>query len=113
MPTNPPKLDLKAIKARCDAATEGPWKLDSKMDIIGPFTKARCLLFSANTDQDAAFVAASRTDLPALVEWVERAKEKIEDYCDMCGCTDALNKAPCLECREAEKLLGQLEGETE
>lgn len=39
-------------------------------------------VFDCAEDKDAAFIAHARTDLPALVEWAERAKPYLEGFLD-------------------------------
>jgi hypothetical protein len=75
-------LDLEAIKARTEAATEGPWDwgpLDmtksGKLALQAP--GMRPIVKAASADvwpsaADAAFIAAARSDVPALVAEVER-----------------------------------------
>lgn len=66
-------LDLDAIKARYEAATEGPWdRCNTSVDASGPGRIA------AHVDQpDAEFIAYARTDVPALVAEVERLRSRI------------------------------------
>ncbi len=72
-------LDLDAIEARCDAATRGPWKVD--LDV---FDKQGQEL------RDATFIAAARTDVPALLALVreleaEKAASDNQFICLECG----------------------------
>ncbi|MBK7865254.1 MAG: hypothetical protein IPJ65_42975 [Archangiaceae bacterium] len=55
------RLDLAAIKARCEAATPGPW-----------FTAGE-----ADTLADQKFIAAARTDVPALCDEVDRLRREL------------------------------------
>lgn len=73
-------LDLEAIKAGCEAATPGPW-----VNTGGRFPKINggpiggcdvATLFFAD-GADAAFIAAAREDVPALVAEVERLRDVI------------------------------------
>ena len=74
---------LAEIKARCDAATEGPWVRDmhspdmsgrSGWYIRGPrkLGLRSMVLNSRMLSGDAEFVEAAREDVPWLVEQVER-----------------------------------------
>jgi hypothetical protein len=62
-------LDLDAIEARAAAATPGPWTTSSEWSVR---TGARddelvaCVQYKDH-GRDAAFIAAARTDVPALV----------------------------------------------
>ena len=81
------KLNLEAIKARCAAATEGPWTVvihayedDASLHILRS-DGANVAMSSHDGDplaflsaDDGEFIAAARTDVPALVAEVERLR---------------------------------------
>jgi hypothetical protein len=88
------KLDLDAIEARCEAASPGPWtaKLGRTTDWIAD---GRCGGISdANGEEiittdsgvygpeeaDAAFIAAARTDVPALLAEVRRLRAVVDAF---------------------------------
>lgn len=96
-------LDLDAIKARCAAATPGPWEWDeySESDnetVVASGLKTPDVIPDGDWDagavlrptaphvpsevvmkrRDAEFIAHARTDVPALVAEVERWKERAE-----------------------------------
>ena len=78
-----PPLDLDAIQARADAATEGPWYVESSGDhhIVPDVARwrggmANALTFGGDFET-AAFVAAARTDVPALVAEVRRLSAEL------------------------------------
>lgn len=89
MTHNPPtrQLDLDAIEARANAATSGPWCTDSWEIYQGTeyepglstWIGETCRgMTSAEQDRaDAAFVAAARTDVPALVAEVRRLRDQV------------------------------------
>lgn len=98
---------LKAIKARYEAATEGPWKYgsDTNKQIIypTPFLNAKNKIAElgiydiANCD----FIAHARTDIPALCKEVERLRGAVEATRDCMlangeQCPDL--KRPCEKC---------------
>jgi len=63
------------IKARCDAATQGPWSFDwSEGEVpvfYGQTTKiSGTFSVEANTIEDAEFIAAAREDVPWLIECI-------------------------------------------
>lgn len=63
------------IKAREQAATPAPWYADGWElwdDDLGEFTELH------DTDPDAQFIAHSRTDIPALIDEVERLKAVVQ-----------------------------------
>ena len=72
-------IDLEAIKARCAAATLGPWTAENEVDHSG-FDQSKLWIVMRNEPcaykfdrrEDAEFAAAARTDVPALVAEVER-----------------------------------------
>ena len=81
------ELDLTAIKARTEAATEGPWKSwnpasgPSHLTLGGKVAwESRQSATPFGDDEviphwaDATFIAAARTDVPALVAEVERLR---------------------------------------
>lgn len=85
---------LLAIKARAKAATPGPWT-DKTRDFEGidgygwethPTVEANgktvCVIYEREIDEDkdeadAAFIAAAREDVPALLEEVERLEDEV------------------------------------
>jgi len=91
IPKSPTRVNLDEIKARCEAATPGPWK-KNQATIHGCDLQAgtHCISFlgfANGADADAEFVAHSRTDIPALLAYIERLeKEKawlIDVFADM------------------------------
>ena len=77
---------LQEIKARCEAATEGPWGLfkEAGADIIGNTEiiileiccgiRTHATLREFNTD----FIAHARQDLPDCLDEIERMKSLVE-----------------------------------
>lgn len=73
-------LDLAAIRARAEAATPAPWRIPRKLSQLAPdWTIAAGVKVVAYVDQkrdnseaDFTFIAAARTDIPALLAEVER-----------------------------------------
>jgi len=73
---------LKEVKARSEAATEGPWALHEDMAVedcewpdhlIGPRlgpSVAHCYTDSEKDLNNANFIAHARTDVPVLLEMV-------------------------------------------
>ena len=84
-------LDLEAIKARCEAATPGPWAVaniapgwaeDENDWCVVPGVVESCgsdMCGPVVRSADAAFIASARTDVPALVAEVERLREERDD----------------------------------
>ncbi len=91
-------FDLKAIKARAEAATPGPWVSELEDDSDGsPFGHRWTYIRGVSqpgpdgqvifrydddygTDQrsDSEFIAHARTDVPALVAAVERLRAELD-----------------------------------
>jgi hypothetical protein len=74
--------ELDAIEARAHKATAGPWRaalVGRLYDrwVIEPDRLAECA-FGLRKQQDAAFIAAARTDVPALVAEVRRLTALVE-----------------------------------
>lgn len=82
---------LDAIKARCEAATLGPWYVEYEMD--GPFAEPQCIQGPENVttyhdayndyrvsavvemaEADLEFIAHARQDIPDLLAEVERLR---------------------------------------
>lgn len=71
-----PRARLDEIKARADAATEGPWLYadDGPRNILyhqqsqrdGSYIGSLSLAGVSTSDEDATFIAHARTDLPAM-----------------------------------------------
>lgn len=61
------ELDLDTIRARCEAATPGPWDP----------AEALAALFARGTLEDAAFVAHAREDVPALLARVDELEATV------------------------------------
>lgn len=79
------------IKARAEAATAGPWRVENDGDVMdvdfGPIVEwpwrilapdeTTLLEFTSDprvSDEDAAFIAAARRDIPLLLAEIERLK---------------------------------------
>ena len=87
--SEPTPLDLALIKARAEIATPGPWKTwgmsvladpvgDSNLDTA--ILVARTSYRNANghpRTNDADFIAAARTDVPALLAEIERLRGEV------------------------------------
>jgi hypothetical protein len=110
-------MNLKAIKERCEQAVPGQWRYDEGTLFVGAYfqdggatsiceVNPKSTLWWNYAENNGRFIAGARTDLPALVSWIERAK----------GLLDLLLSEPFyLEAyavniqEEARKLLAELE----
>lgn len=88
--------DLAEIKARCEAATPGPWDYDEMhQEITTPYSSDQYWLivsearqtpdqdypvdqFGHTYDANFAFIAHAREDIPALLAEVERLMEDVD-----------------------------------
>jgi hypothetical protein len=75
-------LDTTQIRARADAATEGPWERDELLDLLWQFgvppeniTPAMQEQFHRNMD----FVQSARTDIPALCDEVDALRKRVAE----------------------------------
>lgn len=90
-----PRETLARIRAQADAATEGPWAWASRTTVDGDqwavFDKQDHAL-AENRDgwgPDAEFIAAARTDVPRLVDALEKVLElHVRAECPTCGSRD-------------------------
>lgn len=84
-------LDLEGIRARCEAATEGPWDYEMGEymlmipvgEIRRPGEKAAIAFAFAGhppvpiiAESNARFIAHAREDIPALIAEVERLRKE-------------------------------------
>jgi len=73
------EIDLAAIKARCDRATDGPWNVrELPLDYAEVSDRDSNTVADAWHINDAYFIANARTDVPALVAEVERLRAEVE-----------------------------------
>ncbi len=80
-------LDLPAIKKLCEAASEAPWEVghEPQLNMVAECGDTRngqsLYVFAyrlAPAQADAEFIAACRTNVPALVEELTEARGKLE-----------------------------------
>jgi hypothetical protein len=83
--------ELAEIKARCEKATPGPWcwwgdrfsgRGIGQGDEYEFGIQVVVYLKGVSTDENADFIAHSRTDIPALVAEVERLRAALEQIID-------------------------------
>jgi hypothetical protein len=67
---------LAAIEARAQAATEGPWEMDEGSYHV--YRGEDMICADLYTEPDAAFIAAARTDVPALLALVREQQAKLD-----------------------------------
>ena len=74
------ELDLDAIRARCDAATRGPWTYDEAGYVDVGLPRSRSIAIGIEIDatakSDGDFIAHARTDIPALLAHIEELAER-------------------------------------
>ena len=68
--------DLDAIRSRAEAATDGGWSFTFKEDVITDDNDGDVVFaLDMYRKEDAQFIAHARTDVPRLVEEVERLRK--------------------------------------
>ncbi|MFD5564487.1 hypothetical protein [Kitasatospora griseola] len=85
-------LDLDTIQARCNAAIPGPW-YQAAFTVVGSGTQVADTAYAAsmnNSHANAAFIAAARTDVPALIA---RVRGLEADLTEMTHCRNAALRA--------------------
>ena len=80
------KEELEAIKRRCDAATAGPWRVEHGINVI--CADGKTATGATGTDAEywhnrdksnAEFIAHARTDIPNLIEEIEKLQEQVSE----------------------------------
>ena len=120
-------LNLDAIEARANAATPGPWGVSDRLSAFGDLTVAAPwrgangaeIVAKAANGPNTTFIAASRTDVPALVAEVRRLRQEvgIQEAARMRGLIDShvmnvrANDLPPLAVQLAEDLRARARGE--
>lgn len=86
MTDQPQPIDLDVIEARTNAATVGPWKIewdtDDVSDVPFPISIGPIGYLEHRGDRevaDAEFIAADRTDVPALLAEIRRLRQHIDE----------------------------------
>jgi hypothetical protein len=105
-----PREERDAIRARAEAATDGPWSAYGTViaayfepncggcsGIVSPAHEPSCGIEQiAQADAaDAEFIAHARTDVPALLDALDAAEAEIERLRATCG-LDRDDKHPCI-----------------
>lgn len=86
-------VDVAAIRARADAATEGPWVLfrpdSAYTEVWVPRDNATLNLRNGQIEKrDAEFIAHARTDVPALLDRLAEAERQRDDALALCASFD-------------------------
>ncbi len=68
---------LKSVKERCEKATEGPWVLNDRNNVIQNSNKAE--VAESYYTNDADFIATSRTDVQRLLDIIEVLEINLSD----------------------------------
>jgi hypothetical protein len=81
-------LDLDAIEARAEAATQRPWHREKSWIVTADDTN---VAFTAGDDPgNLDFIAHARTDIPALVAELRAAREVVEAAAQRIGGSHAM-----------------------
>ena len=109
------KLNLEELKKLADAASEGPWDIVREeydcgyFNYIGWNSKESFScgeIANMNAKNNAAFIAASRTVVPQLIERIEELEKALErEECDCSSSTGELQtKCPDCICNRCKAL---------
>jgi len=111
--TLPQPLDLEAIQARAEAATEGPWTVRAADTgirssnpyawVLGPGDVPIAERHNGGTLADIDFIAAARSDVPALLAEVSRLRNDVV-------ARDLLNQVLSEQLAEAQSCVGATRG---
>jgi hypothetical protein len=101
--TDQSPIDLKRLKELDAKATPGPWRFNAgpnwqasiRADQPGYSNFAVLEFDSRGHIHNGELIAASRTELPKLVAWIERAKKYLENKDCTCGPGIAYRCANC------------------
>jgi len=81
------ELDLDAIEARAQAATEGPWHVDDEEQTVRAREYAGEIVYDRSPEYSsewakfkptAEFIAHARTDVPALLALVREQRDQLD-----------------------------------
>jgi len=80
------KKELEAYKAECEAATEGPWKVNRPECLFPDIKeysfgcKSGKVGYTCKKPEDTKFIANSRQTVPALIAFIEELVGVVEFY---------------------------------
>ena len=111
---------IKAARARCDAATEGPWDFDTEFFNDGP--GSNWTVYPEHDDEhqialvngkmngagDAEFIAHARTDLPRALDEIDRLREELAACIETSGELLDANSKHAVDAHEAAKVICRL-----
>lgn len=93
-------LTLEEIEALCAEATPGPWEISQRGSVVGPQaiphdnpTMNRMLVCDEVSAEDAAFITAARTLVPALRDRVRELEAALQEWRE-CALYDATMEGP-------------------
>lgn len=105
---------LAEIEARAQAATEGPWRVqsvrraDNEIGVFVAYVGSLAVLANEpnkSEQEDATFVAHARTDIPDLLAEVRRLRAVLAEIANPDGVSDLNHKADVNKVRHALGLL--------
>ena len=111
------KPDTKAIRARADKLAPGPWEVTPNLDtserkgslglrdVVAP--EVESVIQTDMLEAVAEFIAAARTDVPALCERVEALERALRDILDNSECEGVTRKCQCTHCVARVALEGE------
>ena len=115
------KPDLDAIRARCEAATPGPWELHDSGDSWRVYAQDEIVFDDGSAageyctkcnEQDRDFFIAARTDVPALLAHVDELEAAWRnERATFASCNRARQHCE-RECEDLRKRVAELEART-
>lgn len=102
------KLNLKEIRELHQSTMLPPWNYNGgKTKTIFPLYSRNEHFGSTEFEEEAKFICWAKNNLPALLDWAERAKDLIESFVEYLDC-DEPEGCECITCVGAQ-LLSELE----
>lgn len=103
-------ISLREIKQRCEKASPEPWEFDGGRHSVTLTASNGITIFHTGEypgpgKTDAAFIATARTDVPALVAWIEKAIDAMTPYIKgECRCLAHEFDHPAYRCQYCAKI---------
>lgn len=74
-----PMSNIEEIRARCEKAAPGPWRVWEDGRTVWQVNEPRCTIARGADRPDAKFIAHARQDIPALLDHIEALEVKLAE----------------------------------